>query len=123
MISRRCMTNGSSIDRVSFVCDLVNEETGKFMPLDNCAHVDESCFHVVPDKQKIRFFPDSKLSACNTRVTIPWKVVFIVATVRPDPSRGFTGKIGIWHTCHMKTAQRSLKKRQRGGEYEFDVTI
>ena len=51
------------------------------------------------------------------------KVTFIAAVSRPDESRNFDGKIGIWRVCVLKEAQRTTARRTKGEEYEYDVTI
>ena len=111
--------------RIDFICDQVDEVTGNFLDQFNVIHLDESCFFLLKDKEKIRMFPGEDISG-SPRVQhkshVP-EIMIVVANARPDPTHTFDGKIGIWRICVMKTAQRSSKRRKEGDEYEFDCTI
>lgn len=51
------------------------------------------------------------------------EVMFICTVSCPDPDNGFDGTIAIWRVSVIQKAQRSTTRRQRGDEYEVDVTI
>lgn len=93
--------------------------------MDTWIHVDESWVFFVRDRERVCIFPDEDVpKAPRVQAQEPhYQGYFIMANARPDPSRGFDGKIGIWRICVMKTAQRSSKRHKRGDEYESDVNI
>ncbi|CAM9506149.1 unnamed protein product, partial [Sphacelaria rigidula] len=111
--------------RMDSICDQVDETTGKYLYQGNVVHLDESWFFLLRNKEKIRIFPGEEIPG-SPRVQhkshLP-KIVVIVANARPDPTHDFDGKTSIWCICVVKTAERSSKRRKRGGEYEFDCTI
>lgn len=93
----------------------MDEDTGNFHQWETWIHVDERCFFFVRDEERAQIFPDEQVPS-GSRVphknNIP-KVMFIVATARQDPSRGFDGQVGIWHVCIMETDERSSKRQQQ----------
>ena len=50
-------------------------------------------------------------------------MTLICAVSRPDPSRDFDGKIGVWRVFVMKEAQRTTARHQKDEEYAVDFTI
>ncbi|CAN0400133.1 unnamed protein product, partial [Pylaiella littoralis] len=111
--------------RIDYICDQVDETTGEYLDQYNAVHLDESWFYLMKEKAKVRVFLDEEISGAprvQHKSHLP-KIMIIVANARPDPAHDFDGKIGIWRICVIETAQRSSKRRKRGEEYEFDVTI
>ena len=126
---QRRITPSLSLDheknRVDLILDQVSRDRKTFKTGFNTIHVDEAWFYLIRDKEKVRMFPgEEKVGSIKVqhKSHIP-KVMFICAVSRPDPSRDFDGKIGIWRVCVIKEAQRSTARHKKGEEYAVDVTI
>ncbi|CAM9174044.1 unnamed protein product [Choristocarpus tenellus] len=49
--------------------------------------------------------------------------MIIAANARPDSAQSFDGKLGVWHVCAPKTADRTSKNHKKGDVYEQDCTL
>ena len=111
--------------RVDFVLDQVDNRRRNFKHGLNTVHVDESWFYLIREHEKVRMFPgevDVGAIKLQNKSHIP-KVMFICAVTRPNPSRGFDGKVGIWRVSVLKEAKRRSKNHERGDMVEVDVTV
>ncbi|CAM9898840.1 unnamed protein product [Choristocarpus tenellus] len=91
----------------------------------NAIRVEEVWFYVMADGERVRVFPhedDSDLPGSPTvqhKSHIP-QTMIIAVNACPDSTHSFDGKLGVWHVCAPKTADRINKNHKKGDVYEQD---
>jgi hypothetical protein len=91
--------------------DLVQGDEKWFFKLKDGSHVLVSPGETLPDPPKLQH-----------KSHIP-KAMFIALAARPEPARGFDGKVGIWSCTKIVEAQRNSKNRNAGDLLEVDVPV
>ncbi|CAN0032365.1 unnamed protein product, partial [Choristocarpus tenellus] len=122
------LTSWQKVRIIDFVCDQVDRKGGAYASVANTIYVDETWFYVMADGVRVRVFlyeDDSDLPGSPTvqhKSHIP-KTMIIAANAHSDSAHSFDGKLGVWHMCAPKTADRTSKNHKKGDVYEQDCTL
>jgi hypothetical protein len=88
-------------------------------------HIDEKWFHIMPQKQTILLGPNEDPPPppkAQHKSHVP-KTMVVALSTRPQPDRGFDGKIGIFDCTELVEAQRTSKNHVAGELKEVDVPV
>jgi hypothetical protein len=120
------LTEDQRMQRIRFITKLRNgPRSMEFKDQLNTIVVDESWFYLYKDRKLVRLFPGDQMFASDKvqhKSHIP-KIMFLTALARPQPERGFNGKIGIWRIQEEKICEKTNRYHRAGDVYVHDCTL
>jgi hypothetical protein len=117
-------------DRMAFVISRVDSSTKTsrhplFSNHYDVVHVDEKWFYLLSDGSHVLVAPGEEVPApprVQHKSHIP-KAMFVALSARPQPERGFDGKVGIFSCTELVEAKRRSKNHDAGDLKEVDVPV
>jgi hypothetical protein len=120
------LTYHQRMDRLRFIMNLRSgPRSWTFREQFDTIVVDESWFYLHRTKGFVRLFPGDPMPEpvrVQHKSHIP-KIMFLSALARPQPDRGFDGRIGMWRVNEERICKRTSRYHQKDDVYMHDCTM